>query len=234
MTPPDLQPDVLRIIPLGGLGDVGRNMSCYEINGEMLVIDCGVLFPEDDHPGVDLLLPGLDYLDEEKLARVKALVLTHGHEDHIGAVPYLLKRRPDIPIYGSKLTLALVEAKLREHRIKGYKLNVVHEGDVAEVGEQFDLEFIAVNHSIPDALAVCVRTDAGTLINTGDFKMDQLPLDGRITDLRAFARLGEEGIDLFMVDSTNAEVPGFVKSETEIEPAIERVCLLYTSPSPRD
>ncbi|MHB8153829.1 MAG: MBL fold metallo-hydrolase, partial [Bacillati bacterium] len=134
MTPPDLQPDVLRIIPLGGLGDVGRNMSCYEINGEMLVIDCGVLFPEDDHPGVDLLLPGLDYLDEEKLARVKALVLTHGHEDHIGAVPYLLKRRPDIPIYGSKLTLALVEAKLREHRIKGYKLNVVHEGDVAEVG----------------------------------------------------------------------------------------------------
>jgi len=138
-------------------------------------------------------------------------------------VPYLLKRRPDIPIYGSKLTLALVEAKLREHRIKGYKLNVVHEGDVAEVGEQFDLEFIAVNHSIPDALAVCVRTDAGTLINTGDFKMDQLPLDGRITDLRAFARLGEEGVDLFMVDSTNAEVPGFVKSETEIEPAIERV-----------
>ena len=135
MTPPDLQPDVLRIIPLGGLGDVGRNMSCYEINGEMLVIDCGVLFPEDDHPGVDLLLPGLDYLDEEKLAKVKALVLTHGHEDHIGAVPYLLKRRPDIPIYGSKLTLALVEAKLREHRIKGYKLNVVHEGDVAEVGE---------------------------------------------------------------------------------------------------
>lgn len=146
MTPPDLQPDVLRIIPLGGLGDVGRNMSCYEINGEMLVIDCGVLFPEDDHPGVDLLLPGLDYLDEEKLAKVKALVLTHGHEDHIGAVPYLLKRRPDIPIYGSKLTLALVEAKLREHRIKGYKLNVVHESDVAEVGEQFDLEFIAVNH----------------------------------------------------------------------------------------
>ncbi|WP_041710004.1 ribonuclease J [Cutibacterium avidum] len=222
-TPPDLKPDVLRIIPLGGLGDVGRNMSCYEINGEMLLIDCGVLFPEDDHPGVDLLLPGLDYLDDEKLAKVKALVLTHGHEDHIGAVPYLLKRRPDIPIYGSKLTLALVEAKLREHRIRGYKLNVVHEGDVAEVGEQFDLEFIAVNHSIPDALAVCVRTDAGTLINTGDFKMDQLPLDGRITDLRAFARLGEEGVDLFMVDSTNAEVPGFVKSETEIEPAIERV-----------
>lgn len=221
-TPPTLKPDVLRVIPLGGLGDVGRNMSCYEINGEMLLIDCGVLFPEDDHPGVDLLLPGLDYLDD-KLDKVQALVLTHGHEDHIGAVPYLLKRRADIPIYGSRLTLALLEGKLKEHRIRGYKLNVVKEGDTAEIGEQFDLEFLAVNHSIPDALAACVRTDAGTVLNTGDFKMDQLPLDHRITDLRGFARLGEEGIDLFMVDSTNAEVPGFIKSETEIEPAIERV-----------
>lgn len=201
---------------------MGRNMSCYEINGEMLLIDCGVLFPEDDHPGVDLLLPGLDYLDD-KLDMVQALVLTHGHEDHIGAVPYLLKRRADIPIYGSRLTLALLEGKLKEHRIRGYQLHVVKEGDTAEIGEQFDLEFLAVNHSIPDALAVCVRTDAGTLLNTGDFKMDQLPLDHRITDLRGFARLGEEGIDLFMVDSTNAEVPGFIKSETEIEPAIERV-----------
>ncbi len=221
-TPPALKPDVLRIIPLGGLGDVGRNMSCYQINGEMLLIDCGVLFPEDDQPGVDLLLPGLDYLDD-KLDMIKALALTHGHEDHIGAVPYLLKRRPDIPIYGSKLTLALLEGKLKEHRIKGYQLHVVREGDTVEVGEQFDLEFLAVNHSIPDALAVCVRTDAGTVLNTGDFKMDQLPLDHRITDLRGFARLGEEGVDLFMVDSTNAEVPGFIKSETEIEPAIERV-----------
>jgi ribonuclease J len=197
-------------------------MSCYQINGEMLLIDCGVLFPEDDQPGVDLLLPNLDYLDD-KLDMIQALALTHGHEDHIGAVPYLLKRRPDIPIYGSRLTLALLEAKLKEHRIKGYQLHVVREGDTVEVGEQFDLEFLAVNHSIPDALAVCVRTDAGTVLNTGDFKMDQLPLDHRITDLRGFARLGEEGIDLFMVDSTNAEVPGFIKSETEIEPAIERV-----------
>lgn len=222
-TPPALKPDVLRVIPLGGLGDVGRNMTCFQINGEILLIDCGVLFPEDDHPGVDLLLPGLDYLDDEKLAQVKALALTHGHEDHIGAVPYLLRRRPDIPVYGSRLTLALLEGKLKEHRIKNPDLRVVAEGDTAEVGEQFDLEFVAVNHSIPDALAVCVRTDAGTILNTGDFKMDQLPLDRRITDLRAFARLGEEGVDLFMVDSTNAEVPGFVRSETEIEPAIERV-----------
>ena len=221
-TPPDLQPDVLRIIPLGGLGDVGRNMSCYEINGEMLLIDCGVLFPEDDHPGVDLLLPHLDYLDDDKLSRVTALLLTHGHEDHIGAVPFLLKRRPDIPVYGSKLTLALVEAKLKEHRIRNYDLRVVREGDAAEIGEEFDVEFVAVNHSIPDALAVYVKTDAGSILNTGDFKMDQLPIDGRITDLRAFARLGEEGVDVFMVDSTNAEVPGFVRSERDLAPAIEQ------------
>ncbi|WP_130865721.1 ribonuclease J [Acidipropionibacterium timonense] len=219
-TPPALRPGVLRIIPLGGLGDVGRNMSCYEINGEILLIDCGVLFPEDDHPGVDLLLPGLDYLDD-KLDRIKALMLTHGHEDHIGAVPYLLKRRADIPVYGSKLTLALVEAKLKEHRIRGYDLRVVSEGDVEEVGEEFDVEFVAVNHSIPDALAVHVKTDAGSILNTGDFKMDQLPLDGRLTDLRAFARLGEEGVDLFMVDSTNAEVPGFIRSERDLLPAID-------------
>ena len=221
-TPPDLQPDVLRIIPLGGLGDVGRNMSCYEINGEILLIDCGVLFPEDDHPGVDLLLPHLDYLDDDKLSRVTALLLTHGHEDHIGAVPFLLKRRPDIPVYGSKLTLALVEAKLKEHRIRNYDLRVVREGDAAEIGEEFDVEFVAVNHSIPDALAVYVKTDAGSILNTGDFKMDQLPIDGRITDLRAFARLGEEGVDVFMVDSTNAEVPGFVRSERDLAPAIEQ------------
>ena len=220
--PPALKPNVLRIIPLGGLGDVGRNMSCYEINGELLLIDCGVLFPEDDHPGVDLLLPHLDYLDDDKLSRVKALLLTHGHEDHIGAVPFLLKRRPDIPVYGSKLTLALVEAKLKEHRIRNYDLRVVREGDTAEIGEEFDVEFVAVNHSIPDALAVYVKTDAGSILNTGDFKMDQLPIDGRITDLRAFARLGEEGVDVFMVDSTNAEVPGFVRSERDLAPAIEQ------------
>ena len=221
-TPPALKPNVLRIIPLGGLGDVGRNMSCYEINGELLLIDCGVLFPEDDHPGVDLLLPHLDYLDDDKLSRVKALLLTHGHEDHIGAVPFLLKRRPDIPVYGSKLTLALVEAKLKEHRIRNYDLRVVREGDTAEIGEEFDVEFVAVNHSIPDALAIYVKTDAGSILNTGDFKMDQLPIDGRITDLRAFAKLGEEGVDVFMVDSTNAEVPGFVRSERDLAPAIEQ------------
>ena len=196
-------------------------MASMELNGQLLLVDCGVLFPEDDHPGVDLILPGLDAL-EDRLDDVQALVLTHGHEDHIGAVPYLLRRRPEIPLYGSRLTLALVEGKLREHRIRNVDLRVVEEGNRVSVGE-FDLEFVAVNHSIPDALAVAVRTKAGMVLHTGDFKMDQLPLDGRITDLRSFARLGEEGIDLFMVDSTNAEVPGFTTHERDIAPAMERV-----------
>jgi ribonuclease J len=220
-TPPALAADTLRVIPLGGHGDIGRNMSSFEINGELLFIDCGVLFPSEEHPGVDLILPGLD-LVEERLDEVKCLVLTHGHEDHIGAVPYLLRRRNDLPIFGSRLTLALVREKLREHRIRNYDLREVAEGDRFSVGE-FDLEFLSVNHSIPDALAVVLRTKAGTVLHTGDFKADQLPLDHRLTDLRGFARLGEEGVDLFMVDSTNAETPGFTPHERDIVPALERV-----------
>ena len=220
-TPPDLRPDTLRIIPLGGLGDIGRNMTSFELNGQLLLVDCGVLFPSEEHPGVDLILPGL-HLVADRLADISALVLTHGHEDHIGAVPYLLRRRPDIPIYGSRLTLALVREKLREHRLRDVDLRVVAEGERVAVGG-FDLEFLAVNHSIPDALAVILRSVAGTVLHTGDFKMDQLPLDGRLTDLHGFARLGEEGLDLFMVDSTNAETPGFTPSEIDIEPAMERV-----------
>ena len=220
-TPPKLAPGTLRIIPLGGLGDVGRNMTAFEIDGQIALVDCGVLFPEDNHPGVDLILPALDYLDG-RLDDIVALVLTHGHEDHIGAVPYLLKRRSDIPVYGSKLTLAFLAAKLREHRIRNFNLDAVEEGDILEIGN-YEFEFLAVNHSIPDALAVAIRTKAGTVLHTGDFKMDQLPLDGRITDLRGFARLGEEGVDLFMADSTNAEVPGFTTPEVDVEPAIARV-----------
>jgi ribonuclease J len=207
-------------VALGGLGEVGRNMTVLEHAGQLLVIDCGVLFPEDHHPGVDLILPDLQYL-EGRLDQVQAIVLTHGHEDHIGAVPYLLKRKPDIPLVGSMLTLALVEAKLKEHRITPYTLGV-KEGMRERLGV-FDCEFVAVNHSIPDALAVFVRTPGGTILHTGDFKMDQLPLDGRLTDLRAFARLGEEGVDLFLTDSTNAEVPGFTTPEKDIAPAIDKV-----------
>ncbi|MBP8920353.1 MAG: ribonuclease J [Micropruina sp.] len=220
-TPPKPARDTLRVIPLGGLGDVGRNSTSFEINGQLLMIDCGVLFPSDDHPGVDLILPGL-HLIEDRLDDIQALVLTHGHEDHIGAVPYLLRKRPDIPVLGSRLTLALLREKLKEHRLRDVDLRVVAEGTRLRVGE-FDLEFLAVNHSIPDALAIALRTKAGLVLHTGDFKMDQLPLDRRLTDLRGFARLGEEGVDLFMADSTNAETPGFTTHERDIEPAMERV-----------
>ena len=219
--PPPLASTGLRVIPLGGLGEIGRNMAVLEYAGRLLVIDCGVLFPEDHHPGVDLILPDFEPI-RDRLADIEAVVLTHGHEDHIGAVPYLLRERGDLPLVGSKLTLALVDGKLREHRLKEVPRHVVGEGDRLRFGP-FDLEFIAVNHSIPDALAVAVRTGAGLLLHTGDFKMDQLPLDGRVTDLPAFARLGAEGVDLLMIDSTNADVAGFTTSERDIAPVLDRV-----------
>ena len=211
----------LRVIPLGGLGEVGRNMTVFEYDGRLLIVDCGVLFPEDHHPGVDLILPDFDPI-RDRLDAVEALVLTHGHEDHIGATPYLLRERGDIPLVGSKLTLALLGSKLREHRLKETAQYEVAEGQTITFGP-FVLEFVAVNHSIPDALAVVIRTGAGVVLHTGDFKMDQLPLDGRITDLNEFARLGDEGVDLFLTDSTNAEVPGFTTSEKEIGPVLDRV-----------
>lgn len=218
--PPALEQGTLRITPLGGLGEVGRNMTVFEYGGKLLILDCGVLFPEEHQPGVDLILPDFEPI-KSRLDDVVGVVLTHGHEDHIGAVPYLLKLKSDIPIVGSGLTLALTEAKLKEHRIKPYGLTVT-EGQRENLGP-FELEFIAVNHSIPDALAVAIRTPAGLVLATGDFKMDQLPLDGRLTDLRAFSRLGEEGVDLFLVDSTNADVPGFTPLEREIGPVLDQV-----------
>jgi ribonuclease J len=210
----------LRIVALGGLGEIGRNMTVFEYSGRLLVVDCGVLFPESDQPGVDLILPDFDYV-RPRLDQIDAIILTHAHEDHIGAVPYLLREKPDLVLVGSRLTLALVESKLAEHRITPYSLEV-REGQRERIGP-FDCEFVAVNHSIPDALAVAIRTPAGMVLHTGDFKMDQLPLDGRITDLRAFARLGEEGVDLLLCDSTNAEVPGFVTSEREIAPVLQQI-----------
>jgi len=218
--PPALSPDGLRIIALGGLGEIGRNMTVLEYRGRLLIVDCGVLFPDPDQPGVDLILPDFTYLND-KLDRVEAVVLTHAHEDHIGAVPYLLREREDLPLVGSKLTLALVRSKLTEHRLDPVTVEVV-EGDHRPFGP-FDCEFFAVNHSIPDALAVAIRTPAGLVLHTGDFKMDQLPLDGRLTDLAGFARLGTEGVDLLMSDSTNAEVPGFVTSERDIAPVLDEI-----------
>ncbi len=218
--PAPLANDALRIVALGGLGEIGRNMTVFEFNGRLLIVDCGVLFPEDNQPGVDLILPDFEYI-RDRLADIDGLILTHAHEDHIGGVPYLLRERADIPVYGSKLTLGLMAAKLREHRIKA-DFREVTEGDVVDVGA-FEAEFIAVNHSIPDALAVAIKTPAGRVLHTGDFKMDQLPLDGRITDLNAFARLGDDGVDVFLVDSTNAEVSGFVTSEQNIAPVLDEV-----------
>ncbi|PRY48797.1 ribonuclease J [Geodermatophilus tzadiensis] len=219
-TPPPLPAGGLRVMALGGLGEIGRNMAVLEFEGKLLVIDCGVLFPEAEQPGVDLILPDFGVI-EHRLDDVAAVVLTHGHEDHIGAIPYLLRLRGDIPLVGSRFTLALVAAKLREHRLDPVLVEVAAGDD--HLAGPFHCEFIAVNHSIPDALAVAVHTPAGVLVHTGDFKMDQLPLDGVLTDLGAFARLGLEGIDLLLADSTNAEVPGFVVPERAIGPVLEDV-----------
>ncbi|AMM20551.1 ribonuclease [Frondihabitans sp. PAMC 28766] len=219
-TPRALEKGTLRVIPIGGLGEIGRNMTVYELDGKLLIVDAGVLFPEEHQPGVDLILPDFSPI-KDRLDDILGVVLTHGHEDHIGAVPYLLRLRKDIPLLGSTLTLALVEAKLKEHRIQPYSL-AVKEGQIEKLGP-FELEFVAVNHSIPDALAVAIRTTAGLVLHTGDFKMDQLPLDDRITDLRAFARLGEEGVDLFLPDSTNADVPGFTALERDIGPVLDDI-----------
>jgi ribonuclease J len=208
-TPPPLAAGALRIVALGGIGEIGRNMTVFEYAGRLLIVDCGVLFPEDDQPGVDLILPDFSAI-RDRLETIEAVVLTHAHEDHIGAIPYLLRERGDLPIYGSRLTLALLEAKLAEQE------------DTVQLGP-FGVELLAVNHSVPDALAVAIRTPAGVVLHTGDFKMDQTPIDGRLTDLGGFARLGREGVDLLLSDSTNAEVPGFVESEREIGPVLQRV-----------
>jgi ribonuclease J len=210
----------LRIVGLGGLGEIGRNMTVFEYAGRLLIVDCGVLFPEPDQPGIDLILPDFGYL-EDRLDLIEAVVLTHGHEDHIGGVPYLLRRRPKIPLIGSKLTLGMIRSKLTEHKLTPAAIEV-SEGKRQPFGP-FDCEFFSVNHSIPDALAVAIRTPAGVVLHTGDFKMDQLPLDGRLTDLGGFARLGGEGVDLLMADSTNAEVPGIVTAEREIAPVLSDV-----------
>jgi ribonuclease J len=219
-TPPKLPRDGLRITGLGGLGEIGRNMTVFEHAGRLLIVDCGVLFPEPDQPGIDLILPDFSSL-EGRLDLIDAVVLTHAHEDHIGAIPYLLRRRADIPLIGSRLTLALIRSKLTEHRINPVTVEVAEGGK--ETFGPFGLEFFAVNHSIPDALAVAIRTPAGVVLHTGDFKMDQLPLDGRLTDLGGFARLGADGVDLLMSDSTNAEVPGIVTSERDIAPVLDQI-----------
>jgi len=195
-------------------------MAVFEHLGRLLIIDCGVLFPTHDEPGVDLILPDLRHI-EHRLDDVEALVLTHAHEDHIGAIPFLLKLRADIPVVGSKFTLALVAAKCREHRINPVLVEV-SEGTRSTHGV-FECQYFAVNHSIPDALAIAVHTGAGTVLHTGDIKLDQTPLDGRPTDLPGMSRLGDAGVDLFLCDSTNSEIPGVGPSESEVGPTLHRL-----------
>jgi ribonuclease J len=211
--PPDLAPGAIRIVALGGIKEIGRNMTMFEYDGRLLVVDCGMLLGKTNSPGVDLTLPDWSAF-ASRLDRIDAVVLTHGHEDHIGALPYLLRERGDVPVIGSRLTLALVSSKLEQHRLQA-DLREVREGERMGVGS-WGLEFFAVNHSIPDALAVAIRAGGQTLLHTGDFKMDQTPLDGRLTDLPGFSRLGDEGVDLLLADSTNAEVGGFIPSERTV------------------
>jgi ribonuclease J len=210
----------LRVTALGGISEIGRNMTVFEHLSRLLIIDCGVMFPGHDEPGVDLILPDLRHV-EDRLGDVEALVLTHAHEDHIGAIPFLLRLRPDIPVVGSRFTLALVAAKCREYRLKPVFIEVA-EGQRSTHGV-FECEFFAVNHSVPDALAIAVRTGAGTILHTGDIKLDQLPLDGRPTDLPGMSRLGDDGVDLLLCDSTNAEIPGVGPSESEVGPTLHRL-----------
>lgn len=210
----------LRIFALGGLGEIGRNLTVVEYGGRLLVIDAGVLFPGSDHPGVDVILPDFEPI-RPRWADVDAILLTHGHEDHIGAIPSLLAERSDIPVYGSRFTLALVRERLREHRIVADLREVSAERIRLGPDGQWDAEFIAVTHSIPDACAIALRTPAGVVVHTGDIRLDPVPIDGRVTDIHALARLGEEGVDLLLIDSTNADVPGWVPSERAVGPVLD-------------
>ncbi|MBV7301669.1 ribonuclease J [Corynebacterium sp. TAE3-ERU2] len=218
--PPKQPKDGLRIIALGGISEIGRNMTVFEYHNRLLLIDCGVLFPSSGEPGVDLILPDFEYL-ESRLDRLDVLVVTHGHEDHIGAIPWLLKLKPDLEILASKFTAALISAKCQEHRQRP-KLTIINE-DSHEKRGPFDLRFFAVNHSIPDCLGVALKTGAGLVLHTGDIKLDQTPTDGRPTDLPAISRFGDEGVDLFLCDSTNATTPGVSGSEADIAPTLKRL-----------
>ncbi len=206
-----IKAEPIRIIPLGGLDEIGKNITLYEYKDDMFLVDCGMSFPDEETPGIDIVIPDFSYIVKNK-EKIKGLILTHGHEDHIGGIPYLLKNF-NIPIYGTRLTLGLVEGKLREHNlINTAVLNTVKPGDTVKLG-QFSIEFINVNHSIPDAVAVAISTPSGVIIQTGDFKIDTTPIDDQVIDLARFAELGSKGVLALLSDSTNAERPGFTASE---------------------
>ena len=202
----------LRITPLGGLGEIGKNITLYEYDGDMFLVDCGMSFPDEEMPGIDIVIPDFSHV-VQNIEKIKGLVVTHGHEDHIGAIPYLLKEC-NIPVYGTALTLGLIEGKLREHKVlDSAKLNVIKPGDTVKLGK-FAVEFIHVNHSIPDAVALAITTPLGTVVQTGDFKIDTTPIDGEVIDLARFGELGKQGVLALLSDSTNAERAGFTPSES--------------------
>jgi ribonuclease J len=208
----------VKIIPLGGMNEIGKNLTVFECKNEIVIIDVGMTFPEDEMLGIDVVIPDFTYLEQNK-HRVKGILLTHGHEDHIGALPYFLKKI-NVPIFGSRMTLGLVENKLKEHGLSDVELNRVHAGDTIEIGP-FKAEFINVNHSIPDAFAIALHTPAGVIVHTGDFKIDYTPIIGEPMDFARLAELGKRGVTLLMADSTNAIREGFTQSETTVGKALE-------------
>ncbi|MEE3397180.1 MAG: ribonuclease J, partial [Succiniclasticum sp.] len=200
----------LNIIPLGGLGEIGKNMTAFRYDNDLILIDAGLMFPEDDMLGIDLVIPDITYLIENQ-DKLKGIFLTHGHEDHIGALPFILKQL-DVPVYGTALTLGILEGRLEEAGVSTANLNVVKSGDRVRAGV-FKLEFMRVNHSIPDAIGMAIHTPVGLIVHTGDFKIDQTPVDGQVMELNRFAEYGDRGVLLMMADSTNAERPGYTQSE---------------------
>lgn len=204
----------IKIIPLGGLGEIGKNITVVEYKDEILIVDCGMGFPEDEMLGVDIVIPDISYLIKNK-HKIKGLVITHGHEDHIGAIPYMLKKMR-MPIYGTKLTLGLLETKFKEHKLKNVDLNVVSHGSTVQIGNHFKAEFIATGHSIPDSAAIAIHTPIGVIVDTGDFKVDYTPISGEVMDLTRLAELGKEGVLCLLADSTNAEMEGYTMSESTV------------------
>jgi ribonuclease J len=204
----------LSLIPLGGLGEIGKNMMVVKYNNELIIIDAGLMFPEDELLGIDIVIPDFTYLLENK-EMIKGIVLTHGHEDHIGALPYVLKEI-NIPVYGTKLTLGLIQEKLKENNVTNIKLNPIHPKDTIKLGTYFSVEFFKVSHSIPDVVGLAVHTPVGTILHTADFKIDQTPVDGEITDFARIAELGKKGVLVLMSDSTNVERPGYTLSERTV------------------
>ena len=205
----------LKIIPLGGIQEIGKNLTVFEYANEIIIVDCGVAFPEDDMLGIDLVIPDITYL-EKNAGKIKGMVITHGHEDHIGAIPYFLKKI-NVPIYATKLTMGLIEAKLEEHNLlRSSELHIKKPKDIVKLGKYFNVEFIKTTHSIADSVAFAIHTPVGTVVHTGDFKIDYTPIDGEVMDFARFAELGKEGVLLLMSDSTNVERPGYTMSERSV------------------